>query len=108
MAGRRSDALLRLIASVEAFRAARPYCRVQLHLLLQRADADAAAALPDWIDARAIPDRVSLSRARNLLLDRVAAATLDTEALVAFPDDDAWYPAGLLENVVSLFGRDPA
>jgi glycosyltransferase involved in cell wall biosynthesis len=43
-----------------------------------------------------------LSRARNVGLARV------TGALVAFPDDDSWYPETLLTSVVQLFGSAPS
>ncbi len=42
-----------------------------------------------------------LSRARNLGLE------LATGELVAFPDDDAWYPPNLLESVVQRFAAEP-
>lgn len=41
-----------------------------------------------------------LSRARNAGLQRI------TGDLVAFPDDDCWYPDGLLSDVASRFERD--
>jgi glycosyltransferase involved in cell wall biosynthesis len=44
---------------------------------------------------------VGLSRARNLGL---VAATGD---IIAFPDDDCWYPPGLLARVISEFHRHP-
>jgi glycosyltransferase involved in cell wall biosynthesis len=43
-----------------------------------------------------------LSRARNL---GVAASTGE---IIAFPDDDCWYPDGLLARVVSYFRSDPS
>jgi glycosyltransferase involved in cell wall biosynthesis len=43
-----------------------------------------------------------LSRARNVGLARV------TGALVAFPDDDSWYPETLLTSVVQRFGSAPS
>jgi GT2 family glycosyltransferase len=46
--------------------------------------------------------RPGLSRARNAALGRVAAD------LVAFPDDDCTYPAGLLERVARQLAEDPA
>ncbi|TGE00815.1 glycosyltransferase family 2 protein [Methylobacterium nonmethylotrophicum] len=42
-----------------------------------------------------------LSRARNVGLARCRGD------LIAFPDDDCWYPAGLTAEVVRLFSRHP-
>ena len=47
-------------------------------------------------------DRKSLSGARNLGL------THATGEIVAFPDDDCWYPNGLLCDVERWFGEHPA
>jgi glycosyltransferase involved in cell wall biosynthesis len=43
-----------------------------------------------------------LSRARNVGLQHVSGD------IVAFPDDDGWYPADLLQKVVSFFQRNPS
>jgi glycosyltransferase involved in cell wall biosynthesis len=43
-----------------------------------------------------------VSRARNMGL---ALATGD---IIAFPDDDCWYPAGLLNDVATWFNRNPS
>jgi glycosyltransferase involved in cell wall biosynthesis len=45
--------------------------------------------------------RKSLSLARNIGLDHA------TGTFVAFPDDDCWYPAGLLSNVALWFENHP-
>lgn len=42
-----------------------------------------------------------LSRARNVGLPCI------TGDVVAFPDDDCWYPPGLLERVAAFFGEHP-
>jgi glycosyltransferase involved in cell wall biosynthesis len=42
-----------------------------------------------------------VSRARNLGLEKVAGD------LVAFPDDDCWYPPGLLQRVATFFSSHP-
>ena len=46
--------------------------------------------------------RPGLSRARNVGLAQV------TGDIVAFPDDDSWYPETLLSSVVERFGSDPS
>jgi len=43
-----------------------------------------------------------VSRARNIGLQQV------TTPLVAFPDDDCWYPPGLVADVIARFDKDPA
>ena len=45
--------------------------------------------------------RKSLSLARNVGLEHASGT------FVAFPDDDCWYPAGLLSNVAAWFGNHP-
>lgn len=106
-----SAELLRMIGSLERFAASRQDVAVHLHLLGQRLEDDDARALrqvlPAFVDLGSIGSRVSLSRARNVLLSDggVAAALSDPSALVAFPDDDCWYPDGLLAGLVDLFTR---
>ena len=47
-------------------------------------------------------NRKSLSNARNEGLERASGV------FVAFPDDDCWYPAGLLPKIEAWFGANPA
>jgi hypothetical protein len=66
-----------------------------------------AEKMPDWVLPLAIATRVSLSRARNLALERLLAdGEIGPDSVVAFPDDDCWYPAGFLRQVVELFERE--
>jgi hypothetical protein len=106
-AGGRSDELERMIRSVERA-IATSGLRVIQYLLLQRHDAGRPLPeLPDYIRATAIPERVSLSKARNLLLDQAHTdGMFERSLMVAFPDDDAWYPAGNLEGILALFAGD--
>lgn len=104
----RSDALGRLIASLAKARAARPNVPLTLHLLAQRATPGALADLPSWVAVSAIDGRVSLSRARNRMLAAAPAEAFAADTLVAFPDDDAWYPPGLLAGVTRLMDRGGA
>lgn len=98
----RRDTLARLVASLAKARAARPDVPLTLHLLAQRAAPGALGALPNWVDVSAIDGRVSLSRARNVMLAAAPAEAFAADTLVAFPDDDAWYPPGLLAGVTRL------
>jgi hypothetical protein len=51
-----------------------------------------------------IDHRVSLSKARNIMIKfALENLFLDDSYLCAFPDDDAWYPAGLLNQIRNYF-----
>lgn len=106
MQGARSDELQRMIRSVEAVRQKPHQPAIILHLLLQRA-AEVPGFIPDWVCVQTIPGRVSLSKARNMLIARALQDGLDDQAVVTFPDDDAWYPAGVLEHILSRFAAEP-
>jgi hypothetical protein len=59
-------------------------------------------ALPDQLRSAihleiSLPLKISLSKARNALLDAYAPTENDW---VCFPDDDCWYPSNLLSTVV--------
>lgn len=99
----KSEALARMIDSVERFRAANPGVRLRSMLLLQRVDPAATPDIPDWIDLIVTPERLSLSAARNRMIAAAMDAGLDDDTIVAFPDDDAWYPEGTLEHIVAAF-----
>ena len=84
-----------------------------LHLLLcQRAsiqDAEEIGNRFKFVEAHASAERVSLSHARNLLLSsKRAASELKEDGIVGFPDDDAWYPAGFLENLLAALEKEKA
>lgn len=109
--GGRTDELLRLLSSVSQ-QAQDDDVRVIHYVLLQRAGPQAAELNTDWVrhDVRflQLPGRVSLSRARNLMLNQVEKDGLLNSALwVAFPDDDAWYPPGLVRRMTTLFFSAP-
>lgn len=56
----------------------------------------------------AVEDRLSLSAARNIMLAHAREQKLlPTDAIVAFPDDDCWYPDGLLPRLDDTFETDP-
>lgn len=105
----RGEHLSRMVGSVEAFIARNPDVDVTLFLLLQRCDeeklAAARAAYPGWIRFDAIGHRVSLSKARNMLLGKVVNDLAD-EDILCFPDDDCWYPLGTLSAVCDAFRED--
>jgi hypothetical protein len=105
--GGRADDLARLMSSMTAGLAGRDW---RMLLLVQRAapGTSLGMAVPPNVGIETIPNRMSLSQARNLLLGRARELNLlSRSALVAFPDDDCWYPAGALERIINLFRTEP-
>lgn len=108
----RDEDLRRLVQSVEAFRNARPDVTVQHRMLLQCCvDVDQARVrlgFPQDMIVTASAKQVPLSVARNLMLDELLAddKIALSNAVVAFPDDDAWFPRGTLEYVYDRFSAD--
>jgi hypothetical protein len=107
-AGGRSRHLERLLSSIEGALARRDW---HMLLLVQRSSsgAEIAAHMPANVEVGTIPNRVSASHARNLLFQRAHERGLLAEVpLVAFPDDDCWYPDGSLQRILNLFRIDQA
>jgi Glycosyltransferase like family 2 len=111
MSGGRVDVRERMLDSLVESQHSLGENRLVLSMLLQNqpvADlALAAPKMPSFVRQLAISGRVPLSTARNMLLRQVKAdGMLSPDALVAFPDDDCWYPPGFLSQVAELFTRD--
>jgi hypothetical protein len=108
MQGERSGELERLMKSVSAA-IADSGLRIRHFLLLQRCSGEMPVlVLPPHAEAIRISYRVSLSAARNMLLKQaMAGGVLNRSRWLAFPDDDAWYPAGLLKSVNTMFATEP-
>lgn len=107
-AGGRAADLGRLLTSITQAMAGRNW---RMLLLIQRwaAGAGLPAELPDNVQVETIPHRVSLSHARNLMLRKAREQGLLAHVpLVAFPDDDCWYPDGSLGRILNLFRIDQA
>src|SRR5262245_59090899 len=105
-AGGRATDLARLLSSATAGLAGREW---RMLLLVQRAAPGKSLDIvfPPNVQIEEISHRISLSQARNLLLNRARELDLlPRAALVAFPDDDCWYPDGALERVLNLFRID--
>lgn len=101
----------RLVESVRANMVNAPLS-VRLWTLFQTFPPDAFAtatvALPDFVIARRTEARLSLSAARNVLLQEIfAVEALGAQSILAFPDDDCWYAPGYFAALARLFDARP-
>lgn len=112
LAGGHIGELLRLLESIR-LSAQSGIMPVRHYILLQRC----TAGVPPCLSAAAEPStrllaiggRVSLSRARNLLLRQARLdGALACSLWAGFPDDDAWYPPSLLPEIGALFAATPS
>ncbi len=97
--GRREE-FRRLVESVDA---SGLDSRVELVVVDQSDDSRCARVLDEgtWsMSVRAATSERGASRGRNV------GTALSAAPLIAYPDDDAWYPAGTLARVVDLFTAD--
>jgi hypothetical protein len=94
----RMNELLRLIKSIE--QQDNKDHTIALHVLLQ-GTATTPVELSEFTNVNFYPNPefVGLSKARNLLLERIEIAEDD---LILFPDDDCWYPAQFISCIASL------
>lgn len=96
----------RLIASINA--QSSPDLEVKHLLLIQDLPDDNVegriAREHDWVCVHRSSRCLSLSKARNILLELARnAGDLEVADVVAFPDDDAWYPSPFLAGLSRLF-----
>jgi hypothetical protein len=108
----RTELLDRMVQSIVDSVKTLPDDELTLCILLQNCSenrlATLRADLPAFVECSAIDRLVPLSVSRNLLLrPKLAAGSVDVNTVVAFPDDDAWYPMNFLAGVIGLF-RDHA
>lgn len=104
--GERAATFIRMIESI-----ARSEVRgmtLRVHVLFQNCSSEAIAArvaqLPIESRLRVSPVRMPLSAARNhLMAEALAEAPFGDDDIVAFPDDDCWYPDGLLAQLETAF-----
>src|SRR4051794_7882456 len=65
-------------------------------------------ALPQWVDVLAVEKRLSSPLARNRMIHHLTERDdFDGEAIVGFPDDDAWYPTGALACIAGTLENSP-
>src|SRR5688500_3859694 len=94
--GTRSDQIAVLLTSL----ASGTHRNIELVIVDQGQDYNRLSALllePRWFRILHLSSKPGLSRARNLGLAHI------TGDIVAFPDDDGWYPETLLSSVVERF-----
>jgi hypothetical protein len=108
----RSRALIRMLRSVAHAGVTRADMGVSMLLLLQRCPQQWRQSLcesfPRFVRATSIDGRVSLSAARNVLLaEALSSGLIGDSTIVAFPDDDCWYPDGALDHVAQTFALSP-
>jgi hypothetical protein len=113
MKGGRREVCGRMLQSLVESQCVLTEQRMSLRLLLQNCDSQELAAFaataPEFVRPVAVAGRVPLSIARNMLLRGLFTdRSIGPDALVAFPDDDCWYPSGFLSQVAALFARDSA
>ncbi|WP_298966987.1 glycosyltransferase family A protein [uncultured Methylobacterium sp.] len=106
--GGRAEKLDRMIATVAAFATRHPGIPVTHMLLLQNARDPAARTWPPFVETSHVPGRLSLSAARNRLIARIRdRGGFGDDVVVLFPDDDCWYPDGVLDGIVGAFRARP-
>jgi glycosyltransferase involved in cell wall biosynthesis len=99
--GARSDRLAVLLNSITSG----THRNIELVVVDQSQEYDHVSTLlsePRWFPILHLRSRPGLSRARNVGLAHV------TGDIIAFPDDDSWYPETLISSVVQRFRSDPS
>jgi hypothetical protein len=109
MKGDRLDDLVRLLTSIQR-EIRQGALNVRHYVLLQRATAipeELQSFVSDTHVFMCMDQRLSLARARNLMINRSRReGVLQRAEICAFPDDDAWYPERVLKSFRELFGSD--
>ena len=95
---------------VETLRVSSTRVDLKLITLFQRPNAAAEreiAALPHYVRPMITGERLSLSRARNVILTDIAKrGGFDSKSLVLFPDDDCWFTDVYLPIMDMMFAED--
>jgi UDP-N-acetylglucosamine transferase subunit ALG13 len=101
-----------MLASIANFADQQNRTKVEVHLLLQNSTMEGYDSLqmrlPSFVCLHAIDHRISLSRARNILLCAPQVqGKISEDDIVGFPDDDCWFPHGTLEHIERTFSSQP-
>lgn len=104
----RSAVLDRMLDSVERAALRMPDAEIRVLLLLQGIDQPVENfAFPGRVEVLRVDRIVPLSIARNRLLAHAFDnGMIGDDTVVAFPDDDCWYPEGALERIAGRFAAD--
>jgi hypothetical protein len=102
----------RLLGSLDRAINVLPNDKVRLILLVQNCPEgklqSLAAGWPSFVAPISIPNIVSLSAARNVLLrEAERGGDLKAADMVAYPDDDCWYPEETLRTIADRFRTCP-
>lgn len=102
----RSPQLDRLISSIELCKDINT--NIELCLLLQNySKHENLQKFPEWVNVCSIEGRLPLSIARNKLLELAFRSKLvQDKSIVAFPDDDCWYPENVLQFIHDAFDQN--
>ncbi len=106
---KRLEKLYVMVESLQQVKLRNPDVDVHAYLLIQRCSEEdfqyISSRIPDFFRVFHLNSRVSLSRARNILLGHAGHEDF-TGAIVAFPDDDCWYPFENLDRIIFRFKND--
>jgi hypothetical protein len=105
-----TEKLEKMINSLRGYHASSDI-QIKHVLLLQKTSEEQAKALseslsfPEWTQVLSDERMLPLSVARNIMLNHVhtSGEVIDNDTVVAFPDDDCWYPEGLLTYIAAIF-----
>jgi hypothetical protein len=70
------------------------------------ADSLSEAGMNSSLRVSYTPELVSLSHARNMMLKQIGETSGLCDAVIGFPDDDAWFPSGTLPGIMRCFLQD--
>lgn len=107
-----TEKLERMIDSLRGYHASSDI-QIKHVLLLQKTSEEQAKALseslsfPEWTQVLSDERMLPLSVARNIMLNHVHASSevIDNDTVVAFPDDDCWYPEGFLIGLTNIVNQ---
>ena len=107
--GNRLEELLRLLNSIQRAKNVDELI-IRHYVLLQRTSVipeDLKVFCSDTHFFICVDRQLSLSRARNLMINQARNDNAFAKAnICAFPDDDAWYPNGVLKSFLSMFNTN--